>query len=160
MKKTVLGILTVGAVLSACASTAFAAEYNIAHNRAEYNGNGERVLSTTSYVYTDTDENGICDIRDAKNESNTTETGKAFIDKDENGVCDNYTSAQNKSKENGYRNQGEHKGNLQGELNKNFVDADNDGVCDNYTPEKCKCNGSGCNDRSGCQNGFRGRRIR
>lgn len=160
MKKTVLGILTLAVVLSACATTAFAAGPNGSRNPSECSNDGVCSNPSTSCVYTDTDENGICDVREAKSESGTAKTGKAFTDEDGDGVCDNYTSAQSKDNENGHRNQGECKDNSQREQGKNFVDADSDGVCDRYTSEKCKGDGSGCKAENGCQNGFRGGRNR
>ena len=90
MKKTVLGILTLAVVLSACAATAFAAGSNGTRNPSECSNNGVCSNPSTSCVYTDADENGICDVRETKSESGTAKTGKAFIDEDGDGVCDRY----------------------------------------------------------------------
>lgn len=83
MKKTVIGFILAGALISAAAGSVFAA--------------GAR-------NYTDADRDGICNYRQAETSCDTqvcprtdsstvsfSQTGPDYSDKDNNGICDNYS---------------------------------------------------------------------
>lgn len=156
MKKTIIGILTLGVILSSCVITVYAAGHN--NIRTSVENKDVCNVQSTSCVYTDNDESVANDVQEPETENITTTCTKTFVDTDNDGVCDNYVYGQNNAT--GDCNQGEKKADFQGEKGKNFVDADNDGICDNYTYKKCKDDSTGYKNNNGCQNGLRGRHGR
>ena len=86
MKKLLVNILMMAMVLSASATSAFAADYQQGGYFVDANGDGTCDYAGISCpYYADTDGDGICDNYGSR-------CGRYFVDADGDGVCDNYTN--------------------------------------------------------------------
>lgn len=135
MKKIILNVCTIAAVLSLGATSAFAA-----HPAA-----GRNFVDTDRSLcgFVDLDGDGICDNCGISCPCGAacTECGRGCVDADGDGICDHYAAGQARGC--GHRNA------PRGGCGRNYADTDGDGVCDNYSTAQCRRGGSGARGRCG-----------
>lgn len=171
MKKVVAGIVTMGLVLVAGGTTAFAAEPGRGRYFADADGDGICDNADSMCIYADSDGDGICDVCGANSLSCLTEDGTVFVDVDGDGICDNcgtyhwcdMAGAGNFVDADGdgvCDNYAAGQGNgSQGGCGRYYSDTDGDGICDNYASGQCRGGGCGrgCGGRGKGYRGGRGR---
>lgn len=89
-KKFLAGVLTMAAVFTVCATSAFAAAPSGGGQSLNCNYDGGCQNCGTSHQFVDADGDGVCDNW-PDGVCQNCGTSHQFVDADEDGVCDNWT---------------------------------------------------------------------